>query len=134
MYQRVNLSWKVAVQNAGCVSAYFCSGYKNSFWLWSRSSFKVFFFNLEGHKIEKFAFGNVFPRSSSQTRRFSEKHEAIFFYHHQISEALVRRSSFKKCFFEIFCQILRKTPVNVSLSCSYTHCLFKKKHQHRCFL
>ena len=95
---------------------------------------RFFFFNLEGHKIEKFAFGNVFPRSSSQTRRFSEKHEAIFFYHHQISEALVRRSSFKKCFFEIFCQILRKTPVNVSLSCSYTHCLFKKKHQHRCFL
>ena len=30
MCQSVNLSWKIVVQNAGCVFAYFCDGYKDS--------------------------------------------------------------------------------------------------------
>ena len=30
MCQSVNLSWKIAVQNAGCVFAYFCGGHRNN--------------------------------------------------------------------------------------------------------
>ena len=33
MCQSVNLSWKMAVQNAGCVFAYICGGHKNNFQL-----------------------------------------------------------------------------------------------------
>ena len=28
MCQSVNLSWKIAIQNASCVFAYFCDGHK----------------------------------------------------------------------------------------------------------
>ena len=31
MYQTVNLSWKIAFQNTGCVFAYFRGRYKNNF-------------------------------------------------------------------------------------------------------
>ena len=41
MGQDVNLAGKVAVQNVGCVFAYFCGGHKNNFPIWFRSSFKV---------------------------------------------------------------------------------------------
>ena len=98
---------------------------------------RLFFFKIWRVIKLKNLLTGMFPQEvvhNLRTKRFFENHEAIFFYHHQISEALVRRSSLKNFFFEIFCQILRKTPVNVFLSCSYTHCLFKKKHQHRCFL
>ena len=40
--QSVNLVWKVAVRNVGCVSAYFCGGHKNKFPLWFCSSFKSY--------------------------------------------------------------------------------------------
>ena len=41
MGQDVNLARKVAVQNVGCVLAYFCGGHKNNFPVWFRSSFKL---------------------------------------------------------------------------------------------
>ena len=42
--QSVNLSWKVAVQDAGCVFAYFCDGHKNNCWLQFCSSFNSLLF------------------------------------------------------------------------------------------
>ena len=41
MGQDVNLARKVAVQNVGCVFAYFCGGHKNNFPIRFRSSFKI---------------------------------------------------------------------------------------------
>ena len=45
--QSVNLSRKIAVQNAGCVFGYFCRGHKNNFGLQFRISFKLVGFMLE---------------------------------------------------------------------------------------
>ena len=40
--EKVNLSWKIAVQNVGCVFAYFCGGHKNNFRLQFRNSFNIY--------------------------------------------------------------------------------------------
>ena len=40
MGKDVNLARKLAVQNVGCVFAYFCGGHKNNFPILFRSSFK----------------------------------------------------------------------------------------------
>ena len=39
MSESLNLLWKIAVQKAGCVFAYFCAGHKNNFQLQFCSSF-----------------------------------------------------------------------------------------------
>ena len=44
--QSVNVSWKIAVQNASCVFAYFCDGHKNNVWLQFFSSVKKLFQTL----------------------------------------------------------------------------------------
>ena len=52
MSESVNLSWKMAVQKADCIFAYFCGGHKNNFWLQFRSSFnKRFHDNTSTYKF-----------------------------------------------------------------------------------
>ena len=50
--QSVNLSWKIAFQNAACILAYFCGGHKNNLCLQYRGSFNIFscmrFYNWPG--------------------------------------------------------------------------------------
>ena len=46
IYQSINLSCKITVQNAGCVFAYFCGGHKNNSRLQFRSSFNLHFSNF----------------------------------------------------------------------------------------
>ena len=61
----------------------------------------------------------MFPQKvvhNLRTRRFFKNHEANFFYHHQISEALVQRSSLKKFF---FWNIMSNSQENIC------QCLFK---------
>ena len=132
MYQIVNLSWKIAVQSAGCVSAYVRSGYKNSLRLWFWSSFKVvFLINLEGHKIVKFAFGNVSPKNSSQfkSETFFRKPWCKIFLPSQNIGSYFPKGLFKKILWNILSNSQGNTCVTVSLSCNYIHTVFSRPAQ-----
>ena len=113
MWLCVDIAVQVDIRSiAGCVGV-------NRLLVWSRSSFKVvFFLNLEGHKIEKFAFGNVSPESSSQFKneKIFQKPWGKFFLPSPNIRSSRPKQLFKKIF---FWNIMSNSQENIC------QCLFK---------